>query len=107
MTMYYKNTTHTSCVYDALKQAGIPADNSMLNGLKLEEVEKILKKHGYKCFRNTTVNLPDNDGFFVVIAPNEIYDFAHIEYHLPPIDDVLKYPSDRIGAVFLHKRSLI
>lgn len=103
--MNYKNRTNKSCAYDAFEQAGIPVTDDMLNGVRLDECEKILVENGYKVFRKNKkpVVVPDNEGFFVFRVWGDGDDAGgHVEYHVN-IDGVPEYDPKSICAIAIKK----
>jgi len=95
--MDYSNKTNLSCVYDAFERAGLPVDESILNGVTIDDVFSLLERYGYTVYREgANVILPSDEGFFVIRTPQN--EFAHAEYHISP-EGVADYPSESICAI--------
>lgn len=92
----YKNTTPTSCVWDAFKMAGIPVEDWMLYGVRTDKIVEILLSHGWSVHIKGATVSPKKP--FIVMRDWK-KEYAHLEYH-ESIHTVLDYPSDSIGAVF-------
>lgn len=92
----YKNTTQTSCVWDAFHLAGLPTEDWMMNGVMSDRVVDILIENGWKMHKKGSAVSPKKP--FLVIRDYKS-DFHHIEYH-ETIDTVLDYDASSIGAVF-------
>lgn len=95
--MDYSNKTNRSCVYDAFERAGLPVSESMLDGVLADDVFSLLEQYGYAVYRKgATVNLPSDEGFFVIRTPKN--EAAHAEYHISP-EGVAEYLSESICAI--------
>ena len=92
----YKNTSPTSCVYDAFQRAGVPTEPYMLNGVTSENVIKILKNNGWKVLLkgDSLTGFKEN----LIVMRDYKKDFAHLEHH-ESIATILDYPPDTIGAI--------
>ena len=94
----YKNTTNTSCVYDAFHAAGLPTTEEMKYGIVDIEVANLLRGHGYKVFVNgANVTIPENNVF--VMLENAIPGTGHIEFHSEQAWDIVKYDHSKISMI--------
>lgn len=99
--MIYRNTTSTSCVYDAFQQAGLPVTGEMMSGVTAKQVFFLLRSYGYTVYRKGhTVVIPDYTPFFVIRTPKNGQ--AHAEYHLNTVG-VTEYPPETICAIAFKK----
>lgn len=104
MTQTYKNTTPTSCVYDAFSMAGLPTTPEMMIGVTTEKVLSTLKKHGYRvALKNESPVKISGNHFFII--RDFMSDYSHIEYH-ESVEEILDIDPSSIGAViFMEEKS--
>jgi hypothetical protein len=96
----YKNTTPTSCVYDAFIRAGLPVEERMMHGIKSYEVVELLEANGWIVLYKGQHFVPSDKP--VIVLRDWKKDFSHTEFH-ESCSTIMDYDPASIGAIAYKK----
>ena len=100
MPQTYKNTTPTSCVYDAFIRAGLPVEERMMHGITTGEVIEKLESAGWTLLYKGSHTIPGNKSIIVIRDWKSGY--SHTEYH-ETAETIMDYDGNSIGAIAYKK----